>query len=88
MSQIPFQLGFPSGFGEGEDEDEDEDEDREHAHDQDRSDRDRHRDNDGRTSRMSRDSRFPPSEAGEDDEDDILADSRSLDASCECPQSF
>lgn len=82
LSQIPFQLGFPSGFGEGEDEDVDvEDEDRERADDQDRN---RDRDDDGRTSRMSRDSRFPPSEAGEDDEDDMLADSSSLDASREC----
>ena len=80
LSQIPFQLGFPSGFGEGEDEDEDEDH-REQADDQNgRLNRDR--DEDGRTSRISRDSRFPPSEA-EEEVDDMLADS-DLDASREC----
>ncbi|GAA5983349.1 hypothetical protein JCM10908_000250 [Rhodotorula pacifica] len=64
LSQIPFQLGFPSGFGEGE-------EDLDAGIDGD--------DQDGRRSMMSRDSRFPPSEAGDED-DDLLAGS-SQDAS-------
>lgn len=77
LSQIPFQLGFPGGFGEGEDEDED----GEQANDQDGSSRDDDGGG-GRANRVSRDSRFPPSEA-EEEQNDMLADS-SLDASREC----
>lgn len=46
LSQIPFQIGFPSGFGEGEGEE---------------------LEGDDRRSMLSRDSRFPPSENGEEE---------------------
>ncbi|GAA5863280.1 hypothetical protein JCM3774_000840 [Rhodotorula dairenensis] len=70
LSQIPFQLGFPSGFGEGE---EDEDEREGHGHGNGNGD-DEGEDRDGsRRSVMSRDSRFPPSEAGDPDEHKLAA---------------
>lgn len=81
LSQIPFQLGFPSGFGEGEDEDGDGDGDGNGNGDGDgdideEGEREDLRgvgeesDRDGRRSVRSRDSRFPPSEAGDQDEDE------------------